>query len=151
MKIFVFSDSHRALFPMEQAVEEGKPDHVIHLGDLLRDAEELAMEFPMLPICRVPGNCDGWTMEPLIRRITLGGRVILLSHGHLWRVKSGYQTAMAEARKAGAEILLFGHTHQPYCQRQEDGLWVMNPGAARSSYGVIRLDGGQVQCSLVRT
>lgn len=98
----------------------------------------------------VPGNCDGWTTVPAKKLITLQGKRILLSHGHLWRVKGGYDAAIADAHKAGADILLFGHTHRAYCQRMEDGLWVMNPGASRSSYGTILLDHGTIQCSLTR-
>lgn len=135
---------------MLQAIEEQQPDQVIHLGDLITDAEELTYVYPRLPICMVPGNCDGWTTEPAIKRITLGGKVILLSHGHLWHVKSDYDTALAQARKAQADILLFGHTHRAYCQRLEDGLWVMNPGTSRSSYGTILIEGGEIQCSLTR-
>ena len=97
MKILVFSDSHRFLSGMVQAIEEEKPDQVIHLGDLMGDAEELSWRFQTLPICMVPGNCDGWTTAPAIKRITLQGKNILLSHGHLWRVKGGYDLAIAEA------------------------------------------------------
>ena len=150
MKILVFSDSHRTLSGMVQAIEEEKPDQVIHLGDLMSDAEELVWRFPRLPICMVPGNCDGWSTEPYTKRITLQGRHILLSHGHLWHVKSGYDAAIAEARKSGADILLFGHTHKSYCQQLEDGLWVMNPGASRSSYGTILLEETAISCTLTK-
>ena len=50
MKILVFSDSHRFLSGMVQAIEEEKPDQVIHLGDLMGDAEELSWRFQTLPI-----------------------------------------------------------------------------------------------------
>ena len=113
MKILVFSDSHRSQSGMVQAIDEQQPDQVIHLGDLISDAEELSYFYPKLPICMVPGNCDGWTTVPSVKQITLQGRSILLSHGHLWGVKSGYEAAIAQARSAGADILLFGHTHQP--------------------------------------
>ena len=98
----------------------------------------------------VPGNCDGWTTVPSVKQITLQGRSILLSHGHLWGVKSGYEAAIAQARSAGADILLFGHTHQPLCQQLEDGLWVLNPGPSRSSYGTILLEEGLPCCTLTR-
>ena len=150
MKILVFSDSHRSMSGMYSAIDRHLPDQVIHLGDLLQDAEMLADIYPRLPICRVPGNCDGWTTEPLKRQITLAGKQFLLSHGHLWRVKGSYDAAIADARKAGADILLFGHTHRAYCQQLEDGLWVMNPGTSRSSYGTILIEGGEIQCSLTR-
>ncbi len=147
MKILVFSDSHRSRAGMLDAIEQEKPDMVIHLGDLLSDAEEVGYVYPRLPLVSVPGNCDGWTMEPAIRRFQAGGKTFLVSHGHLWRVKQGYELAIAEARKAGADFLLFGHTHRPYCE-QVDGLWVMNPGTARTSYGTILLEPNRVKCSI---
>ncbi|MBS6372570.1 MAG: YfcE family phosphodiesterase [Lawsonibacter sp.] len=150
MKILVFSDSHRSQSGMVQAIDEQQPDQVIHLGDLISDAEELSYFYPKLPICMVPGNCDGWTTVPSVKQITLQGRSILLSHGHLWGVKSGYEAAIAQARSAGADILLFGHTHQPLCQQLEDGLWVLNPGPSRSSYGTILLEEGLTCCTLTR-
>lgn len=133
---------------MLDAIDTHHPDQVIHLGDLLEDAEELTYIYPRLPICMVPGNCDGWTMSPLKKQITLAGKQILLSHGHLWGVKRGYEGAVADARASGADILLFGHTHVPLCQQLEDGLWMMNPGASRSTFGVITIEDGQIDCSV---
>lgn len=148
MNILVFSDSHRSLSGMYRAIDAHQPDQVIHLGDHQRDAEEVAYAYPKLPICMVPGNCDGWTMEPLKKQITLAGKRILLSHGHLWGVKRGYEAAVADARAAGADILLFGHTHRSLCQQLEDGLWMLNPGTSRTSYGLIVIEDGLIQCSI---
>ena len=39
MRIAVFSDSHGVKEPMLAAIEEQKPDMVLHLGDYVRDAE----------------------------------------------------------------------------------------------------------------
>lgn len=152
MKILVFSDSHRSLSGMYAAIDLHKPQQVIHLGDMMDDAEEVAEHYPMLPFCLVPGNCDGWgAAVPVKKEIRLDGKSILLSHGHRWGVKSGYDTAIADARAVGADILLFGHTHVPLCRRLEDGLWMMNPGPSRSSYGLIELEDGTVSCTLHQT
>ena len=136
---------------MLDAIDAHAPDQVIHLGDLQEDAEELTYVYPRLPICMVPGNCDGWTMEPLKKQITLAGKKVLLSHGHLWGVKRGYEAAVADARACGADILLFGHTHKALCQQLEDGLWMMNPGTSRTSFGLILIENGAVQCSVLPT
>lgn len=149
MKILVFSDSHRSLSGMYAAIDLHQPHQVVHLGDLMCDAEEVAEHYPQLPFCLVPGNCDGWSIAvPVKKQITLGGRSILLSHGHRWGVKSGYGAAIADARAAGADILLFGHTHVPCCEQLEDGLWMMNPGASRSSYGLVLAENGALDCSI---
>ena len=148
MKILVFSDSHRSLSGMYRTIDAVCPDQVIHLGDLTGDAEEVAQSYPRLPFCTVPGNCDGWTTAPTKKQITLGGKSILLAHGHQWGVKSGYERAIADARAAKADILLFGHTHISLCQQLEDGLWMLNPGTSRSSYGLILLSDGEIICSV---
>lgn len=148
MKILVFSDSHRSLTGMYEAIEAHCPDQVIHLGDLQQDAREVSLAYPKLPFCTVPGNCDGWTTEALKKQITLAGTRILLSHGHLWGVKRGYDAAVADARACGADILLFGHTHRPLYRQLEDGLWMLNPGASPASYGLILLEGRQIGCSV---
>ena len=148
MKVLVLSDSHRSRTGMYAAVDSIQPDHAIHLGDLMEDAEALVDAYPQLPVCFVPGNCDGWTTKPSIKRITLGGKDILLSHGHLWQVKQGYDVAIDKARTANVDILLFGHTHQAFCRQLEDGLWVLNPGSSRDSYGLIEITGDTVTCSI---
>lgn len=137
---------------MYAAIDHHKPQQVIHLGDMLYDADEVSEHYPKLPFCMVPGNCDGWGLAmPTKKQITLAGKSILLSHGHRWGVKSGYDAAIADARAVDADILLFGHTHIPLCQQLEDGLWMMNPGPARSSYGLIEIEDGQMICTLHKT
>lgn len=134
---------------MYAAIDRHQPQQVIHLGDLMCDAEEVAEAYPQLPFCLVPGNCDSWALSaPVKKQITLEGTSILLSHGHRWGVKSGYDAAIADARAVGADILLFGHTHVPLCQKLEDGLWMMNPGPARSGYGLIEIQDGMAACTL---
>ena len=149
LKILVFSDSHRYTGGMIQAIEEQQPDLVVHLGDLQRDAEELALLYPKLSMVTVPGNCDGWTTDPLERQFMVCGKRVLLSHGHIWHVKQGYDAALRAARNAGAHLLLFGHTHRPCCFQEPDGLWVLNPGSARSTFGLVLPEGEALSCSLL--
>ena len=130
MKILVFSDSHRSLSGMYAAISRHQPQQVI----------------------MVPGNCDGWMISvPVKKQITLAGKSILLSHGHRWGVKSGYDAAIADARAVGADILLFGHTHHAVCEQLEGGLWMMNPGPSRSSYGLIEIENGTVNCAILQS
>ncbi len=150
MKLLVFSDSHRSTLQMIDAIETEQPDTIIHLGDLLSDTNELRHIYPNIPLIAVPGNCDGWTDEPEIKLITIMGKKILLSHGHKWRVKQGYDVAQYTARKSDADILLFGHTHIPYCV-QDDDLWVLNPGAAPNGYGRITINGDDIFCELTNS
>ncbi len=150
LKILVFSDSHRSRSGMYNAIEKHLPDQVIHLGDLVEDAEDVSYAFPQLPFCIVGGNCDGWCSYPSTRNITLAGKQVLMGHGHLWGVKSGLDGAIAQGRKAGCDLLLFGHTHVPHCKQHESGMWVLNPGSARSTYAMVTIEGNAVDCKILK-
>ena len=153
MQVLVVSDSHGRVDNMKRAVERVQPDDVLHLGDCQRDLEKLRREFPGLPMEGVPGNCDWGSYDQPERLIELGGVRILMLHGHTRNVKSSPMAAMYAAREYGAQVLLFGHTHQPLVDRSGD-FWVMNPGcigpSPRRTYGVITLEDGRVDCAALR-
>lgn len=153
MRILVLSDSHGCVEPMEQCVERVQPQVILHLGDCVRDAQRLEERYPDIPLLGVPGNCDYSGLDQPERLTELGGVRILMMHGHTRRVKSGPMAAIYAARECGADILLFGHTHQPVVDRSGD-FWVMNPGCigpgVRRTYGVITLEDGKVDCAAFR-
>ena len=142
MKILVFSDSHRALGTMYDAIERLRPDAVLHLGDHLEDAESMESVFSSIDFYHVPGNCDYFTNVQPSLTISLAGLRLVLPHGHRGGVKSGLTGLTLEARRVGAQLALFGHTHRALLEEQ-DGLWLMNPGACgagRSDFGEIITD-----------
>ncbi len=150
MNILVFSDTHRNTEPMLHVIEQETPDHVIHLGDHMRDAEEIQRRFQMLPVLSVKGNCD---FEPDGREQVLAefcGIRILAVHGHRYGVKSSLLRYQYAAKENQADVALFGHTHQAYCEHHE-GLWLMNPGSCsglKPSYGWIKIENTQVSCQI---
>lgn len=151
MKILVLSDSHRAQFPMEQAVRKERPDAIVHLGDHCADAELLETKFPTLPICSVRGNCDLYAGDvPEEALFTWEGIRIFAVHGHRYGVKSSLIRLKYAALERQAHVVLYGHTHCPYCETI-DKLWIMNPGACNShdcAYGVVEIKDGVVTCCL---
>lgn len=155
MKILVLSDSHAALGFMRRCIEVTCPDAVIHLGDYHSDGQTMQEEFPHIPFQQVPGNCDlhrGWIPDPEIKLLELCGVRIYMTHGHRHGVKMGLYRLINDARAASAQVVLFGHTHQALC-RQEEGLWVLNPGAASwgGSAGLITTQQGQIRsCVLLK-
>lgn len=153
LKLLVFSDSHGNTANMEKTIALERPDQILHLGDGYRDIREIAGRFPQIPVACVAGNCDGYDCgAEEERRLTIAGRVILMTHGHRYQVKRGLLAAVCAAREAGANILLYGHTHQALCQK-DGGLWILNPGSIRDpfrpSYGLILLDGERTECAVV--
>lgn len=149
MKVLVFSDSHHILGNMYDAVEHERPDMVLHLGDCTADAEDLSNAFGGLDLLFVPGNCDPFSPAAPTLFQELGGKRVFMTHGHLFGVKNGLLRLEQEAKRLGADVALFGHTHCPYL-RQEDGVWLLNPGscAHRGCYGVLEIDHNELQCAL---
>lgn len=153
MKILVFSDSHGTTRHMQDAVDLVRPDRVLHLGDVMRDARDLERNNPGLAMDYVCGNCDGWGAEPEEKLLDIHGHRVLMTHGHLYHVKSSVELAVRSAQDKGADVLLFGHTHEPLVDRRGP-LWIMNPGSirglGRTTYGVITLDGERLDCRIVQ-
>ena len=56
-----------------------------------------------------------------------------MTHGHKYGVKTSTAMMIAEARAMHAQAVLYGHTHVAECRRDEDGMWILNPGT--SGYG----------------
>ena len=155
MKLVIFSDSHGNVANMEDMVRLEHPDRILHLGDLVHDAQALQEKFPDIPVTFVPGNCDGRRPDlPEQRVFTLEGCRLLMTHGHIYHVKMGPGAAIRAAREAGAHLLCFGHTHEAYCEFQ-NGMWVVNPGSigslAKPTYAVVVLEDGGAVCYISTT
>jgi len=134
---------------MMDVIRLHQPDLIFHLGDVSRDLDLLYMEWPDLKVCSVPGNCDGWTGQPLERIEEVEGVRFLLTHGHAYGVKSGLGGLIAAAKEQKVDAALFGHTHRPYSEKI-DGVWFLNPGSVGSyccaDYAVITVENGIINC-----
>ena len=137
VKILVFSDSHGRVGPMQRAIDAEVPDLVCHLGDCERDCRQLVWDGPL---CQVCGNCDLAPAQPSVYSAAYAGYRFFMTHGHLYGVKYGLLRLSMAAQEAGADVVLFGHTHVPYCSC-EGGRWFLNPGScgqsAQPTYGSI--------------
>ena len=156
MNLLVLSDSHSGLSFMRAAIRAVRPDAVVHLGDYCDDAETMQEEFSSLNFHIVPGNCDryrSYRIRPELLCYPVGGVMTFMTHGHNHRVKTDRYALLMDARKMGAGLVLYGHTHEAFVAH-EDGLWIMNPGACGStggSVGLVVIEGGEVQdCRILR-
>ena len=72
MRILVISDSHGRSGEIEKAIES-HPDikHVFFLGDCVRDIEDITYIYPDRSFYISEGNCDGYTLYPLVIIILL--------------------------------------------------------------------------------
>ena len=160
MEILIFSDSHGRAEAMETALARQikRPDCVFFLGDGLRDVQ--AVEWGNSPLYTVRGNCDWFFFEdaPQERLVTLGGHRFFATHGHAYGVKSGTGALLSHAAHAGADVVLFGHTHNPLCEilpvgsevggiRLTRPMYLFNPGSigdTSRSFGTLSLMGDQL-------
>ena len=154
MKVLVFSDSHSSLRFMREMMSRIRPDAVIHLGDHFDDAGILAEEVPGTTVLRVPGNCDMFRVygEPETLCPQLFGVRLYMTHGHRHGVKQSLYKLLQEARQAGAQAALYGHTHRADLHWEEDGLLVLNPGSSGSggSAALLELCDGKIKdCRLI--
>ena len=156
MKILVLSDSHSSHRFMRECIEAVKPDAVIHLGDFVRDGDAMKYEFPDLRFYQVAGNCDRGRVpmdfpEILIQKI--GGAAIYMTHGHLQGVKLFLDKLILDGQRCGADIILYGHTHEPDCRKLPEGQWILNPGSAGiygGTAGIILANGKDTVCRIIR-
>jgi uncharacterized protein len=152
MKIIVLSDIHGDISRARKALSmQHAAEVVIFCGDGWRDLEQLKIENPDKMFLYVKGNCD-WNCDfPTYDHITLEGKSIYFTHGHVFHVKYGLYEIKSWARENKADIVLFGHTHEAV-DSYEDGLYIMNPGSCSgygASFGTIEIKDGSILTNII--
>lgn len=157
MEILVISDTHKNIDRVIHLLEgEHNFDHIIHLGDHVRDAVDIESIFG-IPVTYVSGNCDYYEAGAAHEQmLTFGEHRILLTHGHMYQVKSTLHLLRKIIDEGRANIVLFGHTHRAMIEYYENGI-IMNPGSislprdGNASFGVINIDkNGKVHVNVAR-
>lgn len=147
MKLLVLSDSHGEVEAMARAAELTRPDRILHLGDVMRDAEKLQRLFPDIPMEMVPGNCDLRPGEPAERLLFLEDKRVLMCHGHTYGVKQSLIQAGLAAEEKRLDLFLFGHTHKPLWDWRGRTVFV-NPGSIgnrlRPTFAVVEIQDGKI-------
>ena len=166
MTLLVISDSHGRPDHIRKAIHRVRPNGILFAGDGLRDLTGI---YAPCPLWAVTGNCDwspafilnGQTAEADTEELlTVEGVRILLMHGHKYSVKSGLLLAVYRAMELNADILVYGHTHEPmelhllpHDERSlisvSKPLTVFNPGSLGEdggSFGTITIREGQALC-----
>lgn len=138
---------------MISVIKLEKPDICFFLGDGERDLARLEDNFPDLPIYAVRGNCDFNTDLQRLILCNVEGVIIFATHGHLSNVKreDDFRTLIYQAKEAGADIALFGHTHYQYLA-EHDGITLLNPGSAGygyyPGYAILNIENGTFTAEL---
>lgn len=154
MLLSVFSDSHGRPGGMRRAIGRFRPAQVIFLGDGVRDAEEVAGEFPNIPFLILRGNCD-WSdvLHQESALLSLGGVRIFAAHGHRYGVKSGLEAFANSVHCAGARLGLYGHTHLARADDTGDFI-LLNPGSVGDclspTFGLVNIENGSIDCQILK-
>lgn len=129
-RILVMSDSHGNNYNVQQAVKlAGKIDMAFHLGDIETSVSNIETATRVLTYI-VKGNCD--YNQELLERVIIdigGGHRVFAAHGDKHALYAyGIDRLRYAALENNCDIVLFGHTHQPFF-KQEDGITFINPGS----------------------
>lgn len=148
-RIIVISDTHRHMdYALRVLDNLSEYDMIIHLGDYSADAARLERLYKNVTVVSVCGNNDFPSpSSPAEREIEIDGVKLFLTHGHKYGVKFGYERIYLRALELGAQVVLFGHTHVPICEK-EDEVLMLNPGGYNSNsrgVGIIEIDGGKAK------
>lgn len=147
VRALVISDTHGFLDNADKLFENySEIKTVIHLGDLVEDVEKLKKKFTDKDFFYVAGNNDFCNDVPNEKMITLGGKKILLTHGHHHRVNSNMLNISLWCKEQRADAVLFGHTHYPLLD-ESMGIVLFNPGSISlprnfqgPNYGILEIN-----------
>ena len=132
------------------------PDMLIHAGDA-DGSGPYYRSLVRCPVHIVTGNNDYGFFAASKETFRFAGHTIFLTHGHRYNIYRSLDSLLYAAEEAGADIVIFGHTHIPVCERQGDML-ILNPGSLtyprqaghRPSYILLTVsDGGAPDAKLL--
>lgn len=135
MRLLVISDTHGNIRRLGAVLARHTDiKTVIFLGDGLDDLNHVP-EMKDRELFAVSGNCDyDSAAAPSSILHEFCSRKVFMCHGHGYHVKWGTQSLIAAANAREADIVLYGHTHEPECT-YVNGLYVINPGSLGLPHG----------------
>jgi uncharacterized protein len=156
MEILVLSDSHGNTSKFNRVIDKHPNiEYVIHLGDYGNDISFINMVRPAFITEAVQGNTDTKRIFPNEKLLQLVGKRIFIAHGHNYGVKKEMTSLIAKGREEKADVVLFGHTHEPKIQ-MTDGIWLINPGSIskpkilmKPTYAILELSKENINARIV--
>lgn len=151
--IIVISDTHGNAAAVEKLYPVfGECDLIIHLGDTSSDGARIRSAFPD-KVRLINGNCDIPRLGEDEIVLECEGVKIFACHGDRYGVKRGLQKLAEKAAAEGAQIALYGHTHDAR-EENAEGVALFNPGtlsryAARQSYLYLAVYNGKFTGKIV--
>ncbi|ASQ48066.1 MAG: YfcE family phosphodiesterase [Leptotrichia sp.] len=150
MKALICSDSHQRLDYFQQVMELEEPEVVIFAGDHSTDAFDMSLVFREIPFAIVKGNTDYDDFDTRETKIfDLFGKKVLLTHGHLFNVKTTLKELEKKARYENVDICIFGHTHKEFLE-EKNGIIFVNPGALQDKKYVMYYGGKRFEQKILK-
>ena len=153
MKVGVVSDTHLPRFGdrlpagLRRGLGEEGVELILHLGDFTDPGIPRLLE-ALAPLEAVAGNNDPPGLVQRFGRrkvVTVGGVRIGMIHGDGTRGSTTSRSLRA-FEKDEVDVICFGHSHQPLCERR-GGIWLVNPGSPtdkrtqiRYSYAILDIE-----------
>ncbi len=132
MRVVVIADTHikrgssrRLSAPAQDMLQSA--DRILHAGDIVvpEVLDELGMH---APVDAVLGNNDHELADrlPETREVVIGGLRVAMIHDS--GPKRG-RAARLRRRFPSADVVVFGHSHEPVNEPGVEGQWLLNPGS----------------------
>ena len=134
MRIGVISDTHDFLDPKVPQLFEGV-DHILHAGDIGAAFITFQLE-QIAPVTAVTGNTDSGLTLKETEVVELDGRKYLVHH--IVDPRELGDRVRSRIARERPDVVVFGHTHKPFCQMFGRILY-FNPGyAGKPRFGAER-------------
>lgn len=150
--IVVISDTHGNRAAIEKLLPiMAESDYIIHLGDTSGDGNMLRKTFGSKAYL-LNGNCDPFKLGEDELELTVERVKIFACHGHMYGVKRSLDRLAYRAEEVGAQVALYGHTHDA---REDDigGITLFNPGTlsrySRNTYLYLVVNGDKFTGKIV--
>ena len=130
-RVLIVSDSHGLTEELTELTKRHENiETFIHCGDSELSKNDEAMDQFVV----VRGNCDYESQFKNDEIVDVQGTTFLVTHGHLYNVKSTLMNLKYKAEEVGAQIICFGHSHLLGVEKIGDQLFI-NPGSLRLPRG----------------
>ncbi|MBL8774547.1 MAG: metallophosphoesterase family protein [Acidimicrobiales bacterium] len=161
MEILVLTDTHvradrRRDLPAEVWDAADRAHLILHAGDVVAASllDDLAARAPLRAV--LGNNDDGLEARlPEQDEVEVEGVRIALVHDS---GPTKGRAARLHRRFPDADVVVFGHSHQPLDEEGVDGQRLFNPGscterrrAPHRTYGLLHVDDGRITDHLIRT
>lgn len=147
MRILIVSDTHGSVRNFDEVIEREKDiDMLLHLGDVEGDDDYMEAVLNC-PVHIVGGNNDFFSRLPNEIEIRIGKYKVFMTHGHGYHVSMDTRRLKQVARARHADIVMYGHTHRPKIDLEDDVI-VVNPGSLsyprqsgrKATYIIMKID-----------